>query len=373
MPLSIELKSERCIRAHNHLSQCDACIRACPFGALEIGKPITLHASACVVCGACLQVCPVDAFSGDDGLGDLRDCLARLNTRVVELACARHPSAETGPADSTAIVRIQGCLAMLGISVYVWILTRETEKLIVRLDACAQCQLGKIHPHISHTLSEARDIAASNAECLIQVSACGDGWIKRPVIPAKNPLISRRDLFRVLAGQAPQLVGQLLPFEGKTAANEKMPPRERRRLLNVLQHTAERHRDTLTTVLTDGFTQLAASGQCTACGACASVCPTGAMRMVMRDADFRLTFAIGACTNCGACLDLCEPKALSRVGVPTIDQVTATEPMLLVRGPLRRCRRCGARFGGPTPGVLCSACNSQPDSRFAGRPTMPNS
>ena len=365
----IMLDTKRCVHAHNRFSKCDACITSCPVGALQLSKTIELNEQACIACAACLPVCPVGALSGDDGAKDLGHCISRLPQKeVIELVCAQHTAADSGPAGTSAAIRTDGCLASFGPSVYAWLLASGTTQVIVRLDACASCSLGKVQPQITRTLASVSQLTVANdaTKRVLALEASRADWKPRPLITTKNPPLSRRDLFRALVSEGPKLAAQILPFEENSATEAKTPPLERRRLLNALKRLGA---DGVSIASENdlGVVKLSANEKCTACGACARVCPTGALRFVSQGDNFRLTIVPSACTDCGACLALCAPAALQRNGVPSFAELTASEPMVLRADALRVCVKCGAKYAGETAGDLCSICRFRLENPFGSR------
>jgi NAD-dependent dihydropyrimidine dehydrogenase PreA subunit len=363
----ITLEQNLCTRTHDRFSKCDACFRACPVGAVQFGRIIGVNKEACIACGACVPICPVGAFSGEDTARELASCVARLpEARTVELVCDRHPAADNGPAEATTVICTGGCLAALGPAVYVWLLANGMQQVTVRLDACAECSIGKVQSQIRATLAHVRQL--DGADRLVELEARGADWKSRAVLLAKNPPISRRDLFRVFAAEAPKLAAQALPFEASPATTGKTPPPERRRLLNALKRL-----DGATIAPGNGLglVRLAVSEKCSACGVCARICPTGALRFHGQTSDFRLTFSSASCTDCGMCLDICKPEALQRAGPPVMAELEASEPVVLRAGALRECAKCHTKFAGDIGGNLCSICDFRQKNPFGSR--MPTS
>src|SRR5690606_27490275 len=84
---------------------------------------------------------------------------------------------------------------------------------------------------------------------------------------------------------------------------------------------------------------------CTACGACAKACPTGAIALENDDETqtFHLIHLPAACTGCDACLHLCDPDVLYSRGVPFFSALQSPEDETLASGHFVRCKRCKTR------------------------------
>ncbi len=392
---AVEVQPARCVHALDHAASCDLCVRACAFDALRLLPTVALDEKRCTACGACLHVCPVDAIRGDDGVAKLLNLAPRFEAaQTVELACARHPAPQEGPAGSELVLRTAGCLAALGPAVYASLRALGFRRVVVRLDACAGCPIGAARPRIEASLTSATSLLAAvePGAALASVDAPARDWATRPVYAVANPPVSRRNLFRLFAAEAPRVAARaLLPVEEETAATPQ-PPRERRRLLNALQHLLGSDsplplgegagvRDVSHPMPSDPhphprqegvralpFVQLYASEECTACGVCARVCPTGALGFSLADDKaFRLSFQPAACTDCGVCLDLCEPGALARQPLADLSAVAAQASLTLREGEVHTCEKCGARFAGPPDAVLCPPCDFRRHNPFGSR------
>jgi len=100
-------------------------------------------------------------------------------------------------------------------------------------------------------------------------------------------------------------------------------------------------------------------GKCTACGVCARICPTGALKYSASEDDvYQLSFACADCVDCGACRKVCRSAALRRVDA-TLGDVLDTDAIVLREGTLRACARCGAKFAAEIDGELCFVCESR--------------
>jgi ferredoxin len=373
----LALEAELCLHSKDKFSTCDICVRACPFEALTLenadgGSIITLDAEKCVNCGLCLPACPVGAFSMDDGLADLLAYVSQLKERkIVELACAMHPDAEKGPPQSGAVVRTNGCLAAFGPSAYMSLLAVGAAHLVLRLDACQSCPLGKAQNGITGSVSQTCTLLADQSDGgppITLVETKHEDWPIRPVKNARTPSRNRRDFFRSLTvGEDISPTAQKL-VDDTPQADGKRPPRERRLLLTALRYLPE---EMLSDAPLETFstTLLRADDNCTACGLCDRACPTGAMLFTVGDDRdrYQLSFAAGACTDCGVCLNYCEPKALHHDGLPTLSDWSTEEPVILRSGDLFRCQKCGAGYTGDAASELCPVCDFRQQNPFGSR------
>ena len=364
----IRLEAGRCLHARDRSATCDACVRICPTQALQLNSSIMLNAQVCVACGACLSACPTGAFEGDDGVADLLNCAARLESvHTIEIACAQLPAPEKGSADIEAVIRTATCLAALGPSAYLGLMTLGLQRIYVRLDACATCPIGQVTARIAEAIAQAEQLLGSYGltDRIVELTVI-DAGDDRPVYEAKHPPLSRRGLFQLFAVKGPRQINRMLTDEGDPGIPAKALPAERRRLINALRRLPAA--DTSQPLVDLSFARMTVDEKCTACGACARICPTGALAFNAGEDDtYQLSFVDWACLDCGVCLKICRPAALHRADT-TLGNVLNNRAISLQAGRLRSCPKCGAKFSAESGGELCSVCKLRrmdPSGRFA--------
>jgi ferredoxin len=170
--------------------------------------------------------------------------------------------------------------------------------------------------------------------------------VRKPVHATRAPQVSRRGLWRRLAG-AKQPAAVPLEDTEEPRGDGKQLPRERQALLDGLARLPGEKR-----APGAAFPALRVAATCTACQVCATVCPTGALALTADGETFALQYAPLACTECGLCTPLCAPQALEAAGRIRYDDA---HPVVLHAGHLRLCRRCRAAFAGA--GDLCPTCD----------------
>lgn len=368
----ITLDAHRCVHGHDKLSDCDLCVRTCPVDAIRLDTNVLLDNRVCVACGLCLHICPVGAYTGNDGTADLFNLVARLpEPRVIELACLFHPSPEQGAIENASVIRTRTCLAALGPSRYLQ-LAMQVQKIILRIDTCAECPIGRAQSQIVRSMNTAQNILAACGELdrIDVIVEKPDAEAKmRSVYDTKNPPVSRRDLFRFFAIEGSRIANRALASDNEQAV-DKIPPPERRRLINALRQFApmESAKWQNSTVTALGVVWLEADEKCTACGVCARSCPTSAMQFIETvDNRYRLALAISECTDCGVCIDMCEPTALHRGDMPTLAELVSPEPRVLREGRLKKCNRCNTHFEERIEGNLCPICRYRLNHPFGSR------
>ena len=368
-PGRVELKPERCLTSLDRFSECTACVNACPTQALQAAKPPVLDIGQCVGCLACLPACPVDAFEAHDAVASLLSCAARVAPRPVDLLCEVHPDPKAAKDGSDLGMLLRGCLAGLGAGAYLGLAALGIERVQVRMDACASCSLGDLQGEIAAQVNTAGEFLAAwgRPDMLEEVHSLPlEDRHNRPVWWAENPPISRRDLLRMTFMQGQSGEGRELAAEEPLSG--KQPPRDRRRFLRAADSLQSNQPGRSATALpmAASFGSLRIANNCDACGACARVCPTGAVRYETQDdARYRLLFNSQACMACGLCQAACAPEAINIERHLTLGEVFG-EPTwkVLSQDELVRCSRCGVLFPARQASKVCTLCQYREQNPF---------
>lgn len=358
------LDSKGCLHAHDQSSNCTACVDICPVSAFTLLPPPVLNDQSCQSCLACLPVCPVGAIHADDDVSSLLNCATHVEDKSVELICGLHPQPASGAQAEDVAIRIQGCLAGLGAGAYLSLVALGLEHISLRTDACKTCKWSSLEVQVEHQSRQANQFLADwnhtdGVACLSQVAQP----VERSVLDAKNPPLSRRDLFRMLGRQGQ--VAMARAMENGARGSERQPGRDRLRILSALAHLPE----AASPVNLDsfGFASLQVSEDCTACGVCSKACPTQAIRFEKNEDDtsFSLLFTAQKCIACDICATLCIPDAIRIEKAPSFDQIFgADESLVVASGALVHCDKCETLMAAQ-PGVrFCTLCEHRRSHPF---------
>jgi Fe-S-cluster-containing hydrogenase component 2 len=356
----IVLDAGRCLHSHDQISDCSACDEVCPVNAIAAGKPPTIVSELCQSCRACLPVCPVGAYSGEDDVVDLLNCVAHVEEQPVEILCGLHPQPELG-MDAAIAIQIQGCLAGLGTGAYLTLCALGLKQILPRTDACQACRWAALHVQIDEQVDRAkRFLSAWDCGDVLDCMLEPQSPTRRPLWNAKNPPLSRRDLFRMMARQG-QIAMARAMANGNLSSGEK-PGRDRLRLLSAVSHLpglpapVDVDRELLKDL---HFAALTVSEACTACGACAKTCPTHALKFEKNEEEmtFSLSFTAQNCIACDLCDHVCLPDAITLDHFPTSAEVFGRkQPMVVAAGQIVRCERCRSWIAKREGVKLCSLC-----------------
>lgn len=103
--------------------------------------------------------------------------------------------------------------------------------------------------------------------------------------------------------------------------------------------------------------ELRATDACLGHGVCASVCPTGALRL-FEESGFRgLEFDSVGCFACGACVAVCPEQALRLE--PRHPGLPQPVPEHITRHALAVCSRCDAEFKASANEEFCPVCRKE--------------
>ncbi|HVP74531.1 MAG TPA: 4Fe-4S binding protein [Gaiellaceae bacterium] len=297
--------AERCIG----VSRCGLCVEACPAHAISSrDDAATVVASACETCGRCVTACPAGAvhIAGATRAqlqAQLAALLAEPSPAGVLFACARTvESLDDEPAlDDWAVVE----LPALAVATPGWVLqTLAGGAPRVHLqpcagDCCSPWQEGGASLELCRAL-----LPAALAE---RVTA-GGGALPARMLAKAPPQATRR--LELAEPQATTLALRSLGVDGL-----------------LLEHPAAPL----------GLVDVASG--CTACGACATACPTGALELADREDTIALVHDPSLCTGCGLCARVCPERVVHVTRGIDLRRLGGRLELACTRR--RRCRLCG--------------------------------
>jgi MinD superfamily P-loop ATPase len=371
-PSPVNFQASRCLHSIDKYSNCESCLEVCPAEAILPGKPPEWEPARCEHCFACLTVCPTQAFSGDstfagirnspgeDELKDLLACAVRLEQRTIALVCRRNPNLDQQAPETDVSLQFQGCLAGISAGMYLSLLATGSDKVYIRMDACQSCPWKSLKSQVINQVSVAeRLLSATGRPGSLKIVEWDQLQARNhtPVWDTHNPPLSRRDLFR-MAGILAK-VAEIQALAEAPEQRERSAPREHRRLVNAFRKVARVMVAPETSLAGMGFANLQLSDACTACGACARACPTGAIVYAENEDQtvFLLAFNPLDCNGCQACLHACFAGAIQVDRSPTFADIFGAHPPVRLRaGRLTRCQRCQLPFAAVAGKKLCPVC-----------------
>jgi ferredoxin len=359
------LIAERCLHAQAKSSECAECYEICPVGAISPGKPPTLAASSCESCLACLPKCPTGAFNADDDVARLLKAVVHVEGTTVELLCGHNPQPELGVEAETPGIFVRHCLAGLGAGGLVALAAFGFERIVVRGDGCGACQWAPLGAEVIEQVGQANQFLGAWAkQDVITFMPALEEPVERPLWSADSPPVSRRELFRFMAHQGQVVMARAI--EMNRQVGERLPGRNRMRLLGAADHLSEPQESAGADLAGLGFAKLSVSEACSACGTCARACPTSALSFEQdaEDMSYRLEIEPGLCIGCEICVHVCLPEAIEVQSAPSFEEIFLPESRTLREGKLAHCSRCSAPIAERPVTKLCPICEFRVQNPF---------
>jgi len=373
----VRIAPERCLRRRHKEAPCQRCLEVCPTQAITEGGPIALDVEHCVGCGLCVHLCPTEALCGSaDRAGKLLKVLGSLSDGRVDFACDRKASPALTRAEVSHVVEVKPCLAALSLPTLLAAAAQgaaddrsvHAAKLWVNDEPCLECPIGSVQSEIRRTVEATnRLLTAFGWEPSVFTYS---GWPdllagesqERPVVQGDRPRYTRRDFFGSLRRQAQgalvSAVTESLPAETDLGVEHKLAhrvPSGHRSLARILTRLGQPTAERLETAALP-FGAVSIGEDCTGCGLCARLCPSGALNFVGDEEFFVINFTAVECLDCTICSLICPVDAV--VLEPEVDpkQLAADGPQALLAGKLAPCHRCGTLCTAEQDEPLCFVC-----------------
>lgn len=302
-PPAFELISRRCLRTRFQGSSCVRCLSECQTGAirLESGQ-IVVDQKRCLGCLACTAVCPAEAIVGLDSR--LAAAPAKVAAgKAVALCC------EKGIRSGEEVVF--PCLGALSGEQLASFAARSGHEVSLRLSRCADCRAVFVPDILARRLQELNDRLGGDVLC----SSISLLLTKEQETVAEQVEVasSRRAFFRAFLDISLHAATETIntikadPNAQEQHAHKHQPAR----LIQLHQALTKAGEEAHRMALLKLFFTLTVNSECNFCGACAGMCPTGALKNTREDEVKRLKLDWAKCSGCGLCLEFCRKKALT--------------------------------------------------------------
>jgi len=299
-PPPLEFISRRCLRNRLQGNGCSRCLDECPVQAIipEAGNGVRLDPKRCVGCLACTAACPAEALVGKDYR--LAASPGKSAGRETLVFCCEK-SIRSGEEI------ILPCLGVLAEEQLAAFAAQAAKGVRLNLVKCRDCRAAFVPDLLARRLA-ALNNRLGNGEIsgsirlLLQAEASDE--------PAES--LSRRTFFKAFreisfhAATETVAALQAEPNQREQHAHKHQPVR----LAQLRQVIADTGDESIRQALLRLFFSLTVSDECNFCGACAGMCPTGALKNTREDAIKRLQFDWARCSGCGLCLEFCRKKAI---------------------------------------------------------------
>ncbi|MBN2895588.1 MAG: 4Fe-4S binding protein [Campylobacterales bacterium] len=357
--IGVTLSAPQCVRALSKASSCDACMHACPTGAIKVeaGALPLINLSQCVGCGACVGVCPSEALKVD-GFESVDFLFTQLSQPEPLISCRV----------------LVPCLSILHVE-YIIALALLKKEVIFDMGHCDACALGPTcKPLIERHCEEASYLLeALHVGAVVRMEARGfepeESSVDRRAflqnLNVAKALEARARFEREVELCSDELITHSVDSDQIAQLRRKEVGEKRKMLLTALRRAGEPkvYHVVEAEALTFTSQKRFDLSTCTACQMCYRLCPTGALSSDLRHS--KIDFDPMLCIKCALCHDVCESDALSLSGVYALTSLYQSKPQRLVDFRVKMCHECGCHFVSLHGENYCRRCDIEEDEAKA--------
>ncbi len=345
-----------CVRTYYRDSSCTKCADICPIeGAVEIiDDRVNLDESKCVSCGACVGVCPSEAFSlkGFDP--------KEFFDNMVE-------SGETLISCKSNVP----CLSSIDPQYLISLALRKHTDIYLDKGHCEGCFIGSLLKDIIKNVDEANYIL-EQLEVPYRIKLEDIKFEpQKEEVKDKDRRSFLKGFTKKTAGLAFWMLAQNIPQidalgneeekEYKNIVEEKVFPKKRTTLLETLKDSEIELEGKEWEVDKISFTsqKWIETNKCTNCSICTNICPTGAIH-TGKD-RLQILFKPSDCIKCKICHEVCPEDCLHLAEKLSVEDFVYNT-ILLAEHIMIPCSECMVPFSYKGDGdTVCPRCKQLDD------------
>ncbi len=332
-----------CVHVYFKDSGCRNCIDVCPVEDVLYQEDyrIKLNKENCVSCGACVGVCPSEAFSlkGFDLQGFYESFVSQDKNL---LSCKRNLP----------------CLSVLNPEYIISMVLAKNQDIIFDTGHCESCFVGSLVEIIQKNVEEANYF-------LTELGVENRAVIQKICLAHEENKNLRRDFLKNFGKAAAgitfwALVPKISSFEEeeeriKNIVTEKVDIKRRKTLLENLNSLNAELSQINVDVDKVSFTsdKWIDSYRCTNCSVCYNVCPTGALKAGKE--KLKILFEPKLCIKCRVCHEVCPENCLHLKDTLNLDTFMK-ETKVLAEHLMIPCEECMVPFSFKGDTTLCPRC-----------------
>ncbi len=335
-------------------SSCNRCVEICPIENVITREDfkIMFNSENCVKCGACVGVCPTEAFKFD-GFS-----LENFVNKFVEdgqniLSCKKDIP----------------CLSFLHPEVLIVLALKKKEDIILDIGFCGECFIKDLLNGIKENVQEAnyflKKLGVENQIKLEEIRFQQN----EKNTNTKDRRNFLKDLGKISAGLFIWSISPKIPVEEgekkdiKNIVEEKINLERRKLLLETLksEFNLEELEKKYVEVDKISFTsdKWIEEKKCTNCSICYSVCPTGALKDL--DNKIKISFEPSLCIKCRVCHEVCPEECLHLKEELNLKEFVNNNSKILVEHIMIQCSECLIPFSYKGDTTVCPRCRELED------------